>query len=59
MNKWLNKIELKSENLKLEPLDLTHVAGLTNAVKDGELFESVVYIGTRTAKSEKLYRQSN
>lgn len=38
MNKWLNKIELKSENLKLEPLDLTHVAGLTNAVKDGELW---------------------
>jgi len=38
MNKWLNKVELKNENLKLEPLELSHIDGLTNAVKDGELW---------------------
>ena len=38
MNKWLNKIELENESLKLEPLELSHIDGLINAVKDGKLW---------------------
>jgi N-acetyltransferase len=39
MNKWLNKIELKGSNIRLEPLTLKHIDGLTDAVKDGELWK--------------------
>lgn len=39
MSKWLNKIELNGGNVRLEPLMLTHIDGLTDAVKDGELWK--------------------
>jgi len=39
MNKWLNKIELKSKKVELQPLSLSHIDGLTDAVKDGELWK--------------------
>ena len=39
MNKWLKKIELKSNRVELQPLSLSHIDGLTNAVKDGELWK--------------------
>lgn len=39
MKKWLNKVELKNKQVKLEPLKLAHVDGLTEAVKDGELWK--------------------
>lgn len=39
MNKWLNKITLQGEDVKLEPLSLQHLDGLTDAVKDGELWQ--------------------
>ena len=38
MMKWLNKIELSGKSVKLDPLTLAHVEGLTEAVKDGELW---------------------
>jgi len=39
MNKWLTKIVLKSERVALRPLTLSHIDGLTDAVKDGELWK--------------------
>lgn len=39
MNKWLNKIELKGKRVELLPLSLSHIDGLTDAVKDGELWK--------------------
>jgi RimJ/RimL family protein N-acetyltransferase len=39
MHKWLNNIELKGGNVRLEPLTLTHIDGLIDAVKDGELWK--------------------
>lgn len=39
MNKWLNEIVLKSERVTLRPLTLSHIDGLTDAVKDGELWK--------------------
>lgn len=38
MSKWLHKIELENEQVRLEPLSLSHLDGLTDAVKDGELW---------------------
>lgn len=38
MNKWLNKITLENDMLILEPLEISHLDGLTHAVKDGELW---------------------
>lgn len=39
MSKWLNEITLQGEDVKLEPLSLQHLDGLTDAVKDGELWQ--------------------
>lgn len=39
MNKWLHKIELANEQVRLEPLSISHIEGLTDAVKDGELWQ--------------------
>jgi N-acetyltransferase len=39
MKKWLNKVELATKTIKLEPLSLSHLNGLTEAVKDGELWK--------------------
>ena len=39
MSKWLHKIELNGGNVRLEPLTLAHIDGLTDAVKDGELWK--------------------
>ncbi|MGB4839767.1 MAG: GNAT family protein [Saprospiraceae bacterium] len=39
MNKWLNNIKLEGKLVKLEPLSLHHLEGLTDAVKDGDLWD--------------------
>ena len=39
MSKWLNNIELNGGNVRLEPLTLTHIDGLIDAVTDGELWK--------------------
>ncbi|MEM6397561.1 MAG: GNAT family protein [Bacteroidota bacterium] len=39
MTKWLQKIELQKDNVRLEPLALSHLVGLTQAVSDGELWK--------------------
>ena len=39
MSKWLNNIVLNGGNVRLEPLTLTHIDGLIDAVKDGELWK--------------------
>jgi len=54
MNKWLNKVKLKNENLKLEPLELSHIDGLTNAVKDGELW-NLWYTSAPNPKEVQCY----
>ncbi|UTW62902.1 GNAT family N-acetyltransferase [bacterium SCSIO 12741] len=39
MNKWLNKIELQDNLVRLVPMTLEHLDGLTIAVRDGNLWE--------------------
>jgi N-acetyltransferase len=39
MSKWLNEIVLEGGNVRLEPLSQKHSDGLTDAVKDGELWK--------------------
>ena len=39
MKKWLNKIELERNSVKLVPLSLIHLDALTDAVKDGALWD--------------------
>jgi RimJ/RimL family protein N-acetyltransferase len=38
MRKWLNKIEIQGNLIHLKTLSIEHVEGLTEAVKDGELW---------------------
>jgi len=54
MEKWLNNIELSGKLVRLEPLALTHVAGLTEAVKDGELW-NLWYTFAPEPENVKLY----
>ena len=39
MKKWLNKIELERNSVKLVPLSLIHLDALTDAVKNGALWD--------------------
>tara|TARA_B110000211_G_C14056551_1_gene543631 strand:- start:285 stop:407 length:123 start_codon:yes stop_codon:yes gene_type:complete len=39
MNKWLNDISFSGNLVKLEPISLKHLDGLTEAVQDGNLWE--------------------
>ncbi len=38
MEKWLNEIDIKGNLVELKPLNLAHTQELTEAVKDGELW---------------------
>lgn len=39
MDRWLIKVELEKNGVKLEPLSLAHTDGLKRAVKDGDLWK--------------------
>jgi len=53
MSRWLNPIELSGKYIKLEPLTLDHTEGLTEAVRDGDLWQ-LWY--TSTPKPEEVTR---
>lgn len=54
MGKWLNKIVLESNIVRLEPLSHTHILGLTHALEDGELW-NLWYTSTPKPEEVKNY----
>ena len=57
MSKWLNKVELGNEHIKLVPLSMLHLEGLTQAVKDGSLW-TLWYTSTPEPENVKSYIQT-
>ena len=47
---WPDLISLKGEHVRLEPLAQDHRAGLSEAVKDGELWSLVVHVHPEASK---------
>ncbi|WP_223275956.1 hypothetical protein [Algoriphagus aquimarinus] len=39
MDKWLKELTLEGNSVRLEPMSLDHTNDLTQAVKDGNLWE--------------------
>jgi len=54
MNKWLNELTLEGNSARLEPMSLTHAEGLTQAVKDGNLWE-LWYTSAPTPEKVEAY----
>lgn len=54
MEKWLNEIKLEGDLVRLELLSLEHLSDLTEAVKDGELW-NLWYTSAPEPKNVKQY----
>lgn len=54
MNKWLNEIEIQGNLVLLKPLSIEHVEALTQAVKDGKLWE-LWYTSAPNPENVKVY----
>lgn len=54
MSKWLNQITLEGTMVTIEPLNIEHAAGLTEAVSDGNLWE-LWYTSTPTPDNVARY----